>query len=504
MQVFLQKFYGIIFTVAIILLFSFSAAVYPQHRGDNLSFQGLYYPEYIGSKALAMGGAYTSLSGDVASLFWNPAGLCSINHIQVTTSANYNSYLWRESQEYRPNRMFVTLPFYLEGLYVPDPKNNGQWDYFLADSTEYNLNMPVMGKDPYGKEAADWQRIKSNLRFNNFALAAPLKLFGHDFVVSLGYNLQYDIQDYDRNNSYLSPNIGDYLYGYVSPVNGIDTAVVKWYKYTRERTGSIYNGSAALAFQAADFLNVGIKAKIIWGQTDDQLSLNRVGEFHLIDQNRFKFWYILDNNSTTGTSKYSGVNYSLGAILNLNSFSFGVNLDLPYTLKREWSYTSAHEDTTGSTSSQSSGIDKFKYPAVINFGIHFTPSDMFLLSIDYQIVPFSKASFKLSSVDTTFRQWVNQNSLRFGVEFKASEHISILVGYRSISMPFVPDGAALTDRGPSSISYTAGVSFKILGGRLDAAYEINILKYYDQYLSNTNYKYQSLNNLMLGYTYNLN
>ncbi len=131
------------------------------------------------------------------------------------------------------------------------------------------------------------------------------------------------------------------------------------------------------------------------------------------------------------------------------------------------------------------------------------PSNRFTFAIDYEMAPFSKADFSLASNDTTFRQWVNQSSLRFGVEFKASKLISLMAGYSSVSVPFVPDGAALTDRGPSSQNYTAGISFNIFGGHLDAGYEISILKYYDQYLSNTNYKYQSLTNLILGYTYSL-
>ncbi len=498
-----MKFFQITILTTILLLLSGQSEILPQHRGDNLSFQGLYYPVDIGAKALAMGGAYTSMPGDVTSLFWNPAGLYGINHFQITASVNYNSNLWRESQQYRPDRMFVTLPFYLEGLYVPDPKNNGQWDYYLADSTQYNVNLPVMGEDPYGKAAANWQRTKNNFTLNNIALAAPIKLLNQDFVISAGFNIQYNIQDYDQNNSYLAPYIGDYLYGYAPPANGIDTTVVKWYQYIRTRSGNIYNGSAAIAYQIADYLNVGVKTKIIWGQTDDQLSLNRIGEFHLINQNKFKFWYVYDNNSTAGTSKYSGVNFSIGAILNLNRFSFGLNVDLPYTLERKWDYNTTHSDTTGTSSIHSSGTDKFEYPAVFSFGIHFTPSDMFIFSIDYETAPFSKATFNLASNDTTFRQWVNQNSLRFGIEFKVSKLISLLAGYRTISVPFVPDGAALTDRGPASDSYTAGLSLNVLGGHFDLAYEIRILKYYDQYLSNTNYKYQSQNNLVIGYSYSL-
>jgi len=503
MKIISTKFFKVRYLLTILLLFFSSNLFYAQHRGDNLSFQALYCSNDIGAKAIAMGGAYTSMSGGVTSLFYNPAGLMGIDHFQITMSANYSSYLWRESQEYRPNRMFVTLPFYLEGIYLPDIANNGKLDSYLVDSTQYDVSSVVMGKDPYSRAAANWQKIKANAKINNIAIAAPFKLFNRDFVVSVGYNLQYNVQDYDQNNSYLVPYIGDYLYGYLPPANGQDTEVVKWYKFIREISGNIYNGSAALAYQVTDYLNVGVKAKIILGQTDDELYLNRIGDFHLINQNKFQFWYVTDNNLTQGTSKYTGVNYSLGAILKLNSFNLGINIDLPYTLERKWNYTTTHSDTNGSSSVYSNGIDKFEYPAIFSFGVNFEPHEKFIFSLDYQVAPFSKATFQLASLDTTFRKWVNQSSLRLGVEFKMSKFIAVLVGYNTISQPFVPDGAAITDRGPFSESYNAGFSFNIFGGNLDLTYEIRMLKYYDQYLSNTNYKYQSLNNFVFGYTYGL-
>src|SRR5210317_2105451 len=144
-------------------LFIVSSNVYGQHRGDNISFQGLTTQNDAGVKATAMGSAVTSLLGDVSSIFYNPAGLIGVKKLQVSVSANsYNAY-WRENQHYRPNRFFVTLPFYLEGLYTPDPADNELFDHERVWTEDqqidslYQVALPDLGLDPFSDEAADWK-----------------------------------------------------------------------------------------------------------------------------------------------------------------------------------------------------------------------------------------------------------------------------------------------------------------------------------------------------------
>src|ERR1035437_9306247 len=110
------------------LILIYSGSLYAQHRGDNLSFQGTTSANLLGVKALAEGGAFTAQTGDLSSLFYNPAGLSDIEKIQINIAGNYNTTLWREHQEWRPDRLFVTLPFYLSGLAPLDPKYDGQLD----------------------------------------------------------------------------------------------------------------------------------------------------------------------------------------------------------------------------------------------------------------------------------------------------------------------------------------------------------------------------------------
>ena len=170
------------------------SSLYGQHRGDLFTFQGLTTMNDNGVQATAMGGAVTSLSGDVSMLFYNPAGLANIKGIQATASANYSTISWQENQNYRPNRYLVHLPFYLEGLYIPDPAQDGMYDYerlwtedFLIDSN-YVVTPPKLGLDPYSDEAADWSESESSFSFNNIAIAIPLDFSGHEFTISGAYN----------------------------------------------------------------------------------------------------------------------------------------------------------------------------------------------------------------------------------------------------------------------------------------------------------------------------
>ncbi len=496
----LKFYYKINYKLTVVLSLIFTCFVFPQHRGDNLGYQGISFQNEGSVKASGMGGAYTSISGDINSLFYNPAGLSTIKKIQITVSANSFNKLWRENQEYRPNRYFVTLPFYLEGLYVPDPQNNGRWDYELAQDSSYYVNPPLMGKDPFSAEAADWQKERSQFGFNSAAAALPLNINGKSLVVSLGYN-RNEVANFDRNDTYLSPDLGYTFYnGDITRVSGTDTLTVQWSNYLRSRFGSFNNFLGAVAYQMNEYLEVGARAKFIWGTLDDLQSLVRVGSFDLADQNKFRFAYQNVESTTSGTSDFSGTNFSLGAILNLDRFRVGTNLNLPYTLERKWDYVINYSDSMSSSSKNLSGTDKLKMPLSYSLGVSFTPIDEFTISFDYEYNPYKNAEFNFAGKDSTFRQWPNQKIIRMGLEYKPFKFLSLMAGYRNIPQPFIPDGAAVRDAGPDAVSYTFGVSVDVVYGRLDVSYELRRLKYYDSYYSNTNYNLITNNNLLFGYS----
>ena len=96
----------LVFAFILILI---PAIVFSQHRGDNLSLQGFFHQTEPGVKAMAMGGAFLAATGDPSSIFYNTAGLSEINSFTFSIAGNSHSQIWRENQDYRPNRIYWTM-----------------------------------------------------------------------------------------------------------------------------------------------------------------------------------------------------------------------------------------------------------------------------------------------------------------------------------------------------------------------------------------------------------
>ncbi len=494
--------FKMVLNVLIIMLFLFAPVrVYAQHRGDNLTFQGLAYKENLSTKASAMGGAMTAVTGDVSSLFYNPAGLARVDEFQISVNMSRQNMQWWENQNYYTDRQFTTLPLYLEGLYVPRRENHGRWDYELyKDSTNFFINPPQLGYDSYDKKAADWTKSLDEIGLKNVSAAYPFMLFERKFVVAAGF-IRNGINNFDRNETYTSPVLSSYDYeDFKRVVNGIDTLSVKWSRFLRQRTGAMNNITAGLSNEVIPNVMIGVGVNIQFGQSDDLQSLTRFGDLNLIDAQKFRFYFVDSARVLSGTSKFKSFGINFGAMVQLNKLKVGVKVDLPYTLTRKWDYT---EELKGSatTAQALSGTDEFKMPAIYNFGISFQPVDNFLIAFNYENAPYGSAEFTLASPDTMFRKWVDQNTLAFGIEYKMYNFLTVLAGYRTIPEIFIPDGAAIKDKGPAATSYNAGISVTTFLGRLDLAYEYRSLKYYDSYYSNANYAFESNSTIMLGFTY---
>jgi hypothetical protein len=489
--------------VDIIFVFFFFTMGYGQHRGDNLAFQGLAIPDGNGVKALAMGGAFTSISGGVQSLFWNPAGLVGTKQVQVSFQANSYTKLWRENQVYRPSRQFVVVSFILDRLYVPDPAYNGLYDYeVFKNDTNYTVKDPVLGEDYYSKKAADWQKDKQQTLFDNFAIAVPFELMGKPIVTLAAYSRRNKVLDYDRNQTHLVPHLG--YTGYEGIVTRIedpaDSVRVYWSDYERQRFGSLWNFSFAVATKLNKHFNLGLGFTSTTGKTDDFQGLGRIGYFDLVAANVFRFSYDTLSTQTAGSSKFSALSFNVGAILEFEHVSMGLKITPAYTIKRKWDYATVTENQTNSTTKSLSGEDKLTFPFSYAIGISFSPVKSFRVAIDLQSTNYSQADFNFAIPDSTHRDWVDQKIIGIGIEYKPWDWLSLLGGYRNLPEVFVPDGAAIKDRGPYAESFTLGFSLKAPYGWFDVAYENRRMKYYDSYYSNTNYVLETLDRLLVGYT----
>lgn len=486
-------------TLACILLLT--TQLLAQHRGDNLAFQGLAHLERSGAKALAMGGAFTAMGGDLNSIFWNPAGLAGIEQLSVSVAGHDYAALWRENQAYRPNRYLVTLPFYLEGLYIPDPANNGILDDELAQDTNYVVGEPELGLEPFSKEAADWQNRITDSGLNSLTAAVPLKIARRPLILALAYQRQSGMLDYDRNDTYLSPHIGSMEYEVLVRVES-DTGVVHWHRFLRQRSGDIQTLRGALALALSDRIQIGLRLALLSGETEDLQTLSKVGVFDIYDDNKFSFSYDTLDTEISGTSTFSAVELSAGALFSFTNFDLGFSMTLPTTVSRSWTYETAVLDTGDVIHTKNSGTDQLKLPPTFTLGLRFTPAEQYTFALDLESIPYSQATFELASQDTTHRPWIDSYSLRVGIEYRAATFLALRGGYQYVTQEFVPDGAAFKTRGPAANWYTIGASFR-LGwlGQVDIAYNLLQLKYYDSYYSSTNYVSELVNRLTVEYIY---
>ncbi|MCF7804877.1 MAG: outer membrane protein transport protein [Candidatus Marinimicrobia bacterium] len=498
------------FSGIVILLFLTVTTGFSQHRGDEIAFQGLANSADYSVKPLAMGNAYNASSGEIQSLYFNPAGLANLEKMQFSISGSASRKHWRENQEYRPNRLFVTLPFYLEGLYTPSSLNvdsiTGEpvLDEDIAIDSNYVVNDPELGLDPYSRDAADWMNDREYTGLNSAALAYPFRVMDRNIVIAVGYKNRYNVSDFDRNDTYLDPHIGYSDYNMPGRLVEGDTVHLDWFRYLRERSGQIHEVKGGLGAAISEKLNLGIRVTSLFGETDDTNLMEKVGYFELIEENSFLFGFDSIQTVTTGHSAFSANSIDIGGIYAFRNVTVGLNIGLPYSVRRDWNYTIETTDSAGVITEESKGTDTFHVPATYTLGLKFTPTNRFTFSLDFVRADYSKAEFDFSDpgTDSTHHHWVDQTVVRSGIEFKATDNLSLLGGYQYVPQVFVPDGNAFNDTGPAAQVYSVGASYSVFDiGRIDLAYQIQNLRYYDQYMSNTNYNVVTRTNFSVEYTH---
>ena len=105
-------------------------------------------------------------------------------------------------------------------------------------------------------------------------------------------------------------------------------------------------------------------------------------------------------------------------------------------------------------------------------GISFNPIDEFRIAFDLEKANYSKAEFNLANPDSTLNAWADQTIIRVGAEYNVHDFITLMAGYRNKTELFIPDGAAIKDKGPNAKTYTFGLSLDFDIARFDFAYEL--------------------------------
>lgn len=496
------------------------AVLLPQHRGDDLSFQGMRDLLTM-NQGHAHPLVFVAGGNDASILMSNPAALGSLDRIALSITGSNETRKWREAQYYRPNRLFVTLPFYLEGYYVPDPVNNGILDYDLAlDDTNYVVSEPLMGLDRFSSEAADWRRDSTDEYFSG-TLAIPFQFLKRKWVLSGGYT-QAPIVDYDRNITYLDPHPGYTVYNAIVKVDpNKDPIRVHWYDFERNRTGRTSDITGGLSLVVNENLYLGLSYKNISLETDDDQSLRKVGYFDLFKENKFSFSFDTLDVRVHGSSSFTNRQMKLGGYFRKNIVSVGLVVTLPTEIRKDSDYTFSF--TAPGTSLVTTVIKKpvsntLIVPATVAFGLGVSPNDRVEFLFDVNNISLGDYSFKEESgePDTVFSDpvtgkygiWSNHKqpsfnnnlTVRGGVKVDMLKFMSLFGVYSYSQVDFSPDGAAFKDHGPPETSLTVGLTLKVGSlGSLDISATDSKLKYYDSYYSNTNYAFEGFENYSVTY-----
>jgi long-subunit fatty acid transport protein len=503
----------------LVILFSITI-LSAQNNGELLGYQGIADVNKVGVKAIAMGTNYTAISGSINSLYYNTAGLADIDKFQISFGTMTGSREMWENKIWGPQSKIPLLTPMFEGL-MDIPRGLD----FVTDTELWEqlddlnpINVPTQGEYHYNRDAAKWIKEDNfTVPVNNISFAMPFEMLGSKYVLAGTYNNKHNFTDYDRNDSYTSPDINDRVPIYIESITG-DTTIVNWFQYERIRTGNISSAKVALSGNFGDNLKIGIGVESIFGKTDDEMTLDQTGEFTLLNQD-----FLYSNDSlhtavTSGTSNFSGFSTDIGFLLDLETIDIGFSMKLPTTIERDWNYNTKTryyvdqydslagevlESDIETITTKSSGVDKLKIPMTFNFGVAIQAIDQMKITIDMVYKGYKDADFDFADniQDSIHTGWANQLSYGMGVAYDFNEKFSLLGGYRSTPLAFIPWGAADKEEGPRADTFSCGFSWKVLHGAIDMAYEYRKLKYLEPAFNYLNFQVENRHNIHFGYTF---
>jgi len=477
-------------------LLSGIASAFAQGAGDPLTLQGMHQWVVNDVRARGMGGTMVASGNSANALFVNPAALTHVSAIDVRFSGSFFNTVQRQSQEWVPNRLYAGLSILMEDKWagIKDPLVFNPLDSTYAPPTS-----PFEQRQkPFDTFGPNWSRSTTDALPLSAALAVPFELMEMPFVAAVGGGQAIDLSHYFQNNNVLAPMLGSYRPSPLPLVKQPDTLQVQWYQHTRQRDGSIYTITPAIAFKY-DNLSVGLSANIYFGSSDDLERRWDRGTLTFI-YNAFKVDSILYANTWAGTSDYSGASGTVGILWEEERYKVGATLALPLTITRSYERTFTIDTASSSVSVTQSGEEKLKLPLRYSLGLVLTPTDRWTISVDYAMSGF-KSSEQVNADGTVSTAWVGGNDLRLGAEYLAASWIALRGGYRQEVQPFAVAGSAIINEAVKASVTSLGFGLNVWDVMVDLAYEYYSLDYQDTWQSNINSNLTEQHRAVIGIGY---
>jgi len=377
--------------------------------------------EGFGTRALAMGGAYTALADDYSGIYWNPAGLGSVEKTGIYAELSH-------------------LQFSNDALYMGNLTANNQ----------------------------GFTKLKS------LGFVMPLPTAQGSFVIAGGYNkiLDYDDHLYFEGFGDISNDIGFEIEDDIGDIYfyPFDQGV---YRQEDVRSqGGLRQWSVGGALALSSNFTIGLTTSLVHGKEeynfgfsqfdDDDLYYEYPGDFDEYTVNQYL------------QSDYYAFNLKLGSMVDLNNMiKVGGVITLPttYFVEETHSFNDdlVFDDGKNDPTSDTGNWDyQVKTPFIFDAGIAFT-NKLITLSASERYRGWSQTRFEVSGFDTNSQDYSDlmseNNSLARDydqvLEYRLGGEIllpglntKLRAGYTLIPSP-------LRDSNDDRITYSGGVSFKV-------------------------------------------
>lgn len=402
--------FGILFTFGIV---SGQSAYDAIHITEN--------EEGFGTRALAMGGAYTALANDYAGIYWNPAGLGSIDKTVIHAELSH-------------------LQFSNDALYMGNLTSNNQ----------------------------GFTKLKS------LGFVMPLPTSQGSFVIAGGFNrvLDYDDHLYFEGFGDVSNDIGFEIEDdngdiYFYP---FDQGVYRQEEVRSE--GSLRQWSLGGALALSPNFTIGLTTSLIYGKEEYNF------EFSQFDDDDLYYEYPGDFDEYTVNqyllSDYYALNLKLGGMVDLNNMlRVGGVITFPSTYYVEETHSFSDnlyfDDGTDDPTEDSGNWDyRVKTPFIFDAGIAFT-NKLITLSASARYRDWSQTRFEVSEYeldDQDYRSIISENNYLARdydqvLEYRLGGEVTLPGLNTKLRAGYTLIPSSLRDSNADRITYSAGISFKI-------------------------------------------
>jgi hypothetical protein len=438
-----------------------------EYSGDAFRFSGAERSNT--ARFNALGGQQTSLGGDLSSLYGNPAGLGMFSKSEFSLTTGFN--------------------------------NNSNKTSYLNTTTNSSLlnptinNIGIVFHSPVVKKG----NLSTGLLSLNFGIGYQKTNFfrndigfnGKTYANGLGFYFTEDANNYGLGENLVDaafnvlfeedPNVND------TYLNNTDDVADHYQKINRKGGQSNFDLSLGMNISNQLYLGFGVGISSI-NYRSSQI-LNEIG-FNYIATTDYNANFIKDYDT-----KGSGVNFKVGAILKpVNEVRIGLSLESPtyYTIDDTYYEEFNVSDDYGSEKGSNTYTSRYnlRTPLKLNGGVSFIIGNKGFITTDVNYLDYSSTLFTIDdfNMENKNNQVLKNNykevvNLGIGGEFKATDAVSIRLGYRLMGNPYTE----IDNKDYSVQRYTGGVGYRFGNYYLDGAvmvHDSNISTTYSTYNMN--------------------